>query len=209
MRPFPHRPLPELSAHPRRRARAAKRSCRTASRWPNRSAAVFPSAPSGCGAPYADLLGAGSHGTTYGGSPLGCAVALRILDVIRRENLADNARTGRRLPQDRPATARAASIPASSRRARPGPDAGHRAGARHSQACPATSQQNPGDPFREPPPRRRAARRFPPARKACGSLPPLNLRRAEAEEGLKLIEWPLQDVLVNFIRNRQTVLSAA
>src|SRR6202000_1968992 len=25
-------------------------------------------------APYADLLGAGSHGTTYGGSPLACAV---------------------------------------------------------------------------------------------------------------------------------------
>jgi acetylornithine/N-succinyldiaminopimelate aminotransferase len=43
-------------------------------------------------APYADLLGAGSHGTTYGGSPLACAVALRILEVIQRENLADNAR---------------------------------------------------------------------------------------------------------------------
>src|SRR6266436_955134 len=43
-------------------------------------------------APYADLLGAGTHGTTYGGSPLACAVALKVLDVIRRENLADNAR---------------------------------------------------------------------------------------------------------------------
>ena len=42
--------------------------------------------------PYADLLGAGTHGTTYGGTPLGCAVALKILEVIRRENLADNAR---------------------------------------------------------------------------------------------------------------------
>ena len=43
-------------------------------------------------APFSDLLGAGTHGTTYGGSPLGCAVALRILEVIQRENLADNAR---------------------------------------------------------------------------------------------------------------------
>ena len=43
-------------------------------------------------APYADLLGAGSHGTTYGGSPLACAVALKILEVIQREKLADNAR---------------------------------------------------------------------------------------------------------------------
>jgi acetylornithine aminotransferase/acetylornithine/N-succinyldiaminopimelate aminotransferase len=42
--------------------------------------------------PYADLLGPGTHGTTFGGSPLGCAVALRILEVIRSENLADNAR---------------------------------------------------------------------------------------------------------------------
>src|SRR5260370_31706992 len=43
-------------------------------------------------APYADLLSAGTHGTTYGGSPLACAVALKILEVIRKEKLADNAR---------------------------------------------------------------------------------------------------------------------
>jgi len=43
-------------------------------------------------APYADLLGAGTHGTTYGGSPLGCAVALKILEVIRNEDLAGNVR---------------------------------------------------------------------------------------------------------------------
>ncbi|MBI3851534.1 MAG: aspartate aminotransferase family protein [Verrucomicrobia bacterium] len=42
--------------------------------------------------PYADLLGAGTHGTTFGGNPLGCAVALKILEVIQREKLADNAR---------------------------------------------------------------------------------------------------------------------
>src|SRR5215471_12400530 len=42
--------------------------------------------------PYADLLGAGTHGTTYGGSPLACAVALKVLDVIEQEDLASNAR---------------------------------------------------------------------------------------------------------------------
>lgn len=42
--------------------------------------------------PYADLLDAGSHGTTYGGSPLACAVALKILEVIERDHLADHAR---------------------------------------------------------------------------------------------------------------------
>jgi len=43
-------------------------------------------------APYADLLGPGSHATTFGGTPLACAVALRVLEVIQSENLADNAR---------------------------------------------------------------------------------------------------------------------
>ncbi len=43
-------------------------------------------------APYADVLGAGTHGTTFGGTPLGCAVALKIMEVIERDKLADNAR---------------------------------------------------------------------------------------------------------------------
>jgi predicted acetylornithine/succinylornithine family transaminase len=43
-------------------------------------------------APYADVLSAGTHGTTFGGSPLGCAVALKILTVIESEGLAENAR---------------------------------------------------------------------------------------------------------------------
>jgi acetylornithine aminotransferase/acetylornithine/N-succinyldiaminopimelate aminotransferase len=42
-------------------------------------------------APYADLLGAGTHGTTYGGTPLACAVALKILEVIEQEKLAEHA----------------------------------------------------------------------------------------------------------------------
>ena len=40
--------------------------------------------------PYQNVLGPGSHGTTYGGSPLTCAVALAILDVVEREKLAEN-----------------------------------------------------------------------------------------------------------------------
>jgi acetylornithine aminotransferase/acetylornithine/N-succinyldiaminopimelate aminotransferase len=43
-------------------------------------------------APYADLLGAGTHGSTFGGSPLACAVALKVLEVIERDGLAANAR---------------------------------------------------------------------------------------------------------------------
>ena len=43
-------------------------------------------------APHADLLGPGTHATTFGGTPLACAVALKILEVIERERLDENAR---------------------------------------------------------------------------------------------------------------------
>ena len=43
-------------------------------------------------APYADLLGPGTHATTFGGTPLACAVAIKILDVIEKERLDENAR---------------------------------------------------------------------------------------------------------------------
>ena len=33
----------------------------------------------------------GEHGSTYGGNPLGCKVAITSLKVIEEENLADNA----------------------------------------------------------------------------------------------------------------------
>ena len=41
---------------------------------------------------FANVLSAGTHATTFGGTPLACAVALKIFDVIERENLAGNAR---------------------------------------------------------------------------------------------------------------------
>ena len=42
--------------------------------------------------PYEDVFTPGSHGTTYGGSPLASALVLTVLDVIERENLAANIR---------------------------------------------------------------------------------------------------------------------
>ena len=41
---------------------------------------------------FANVLSAGTHASTFGGTPLACAVALKIFDVIERENLAANAR---------------------------------------------------------------------------------------------------------------------
>ena len=43
-------------------------------------------------APYADVLGPGTHASTFGGTPLACAVALKILEVVEHEHLDQQAR---------------------------------------------------------------------------------------------------------------------
>jgi 4-aminobutyrate aminotransferase len=51
--------------------------------------------PLGATAARRDIMGqwgAASHGTTYGGNPISCAAALATLDVMREENLRENAR---------------------------------------------------------------------------------------------------------------------
>ncbi len=48
--------------------------------------------------PAADLLGPGSHGSTFGGNPVSCAAALAVLGVIEREGLVSRAQVaGERL----------------------------------------------------------------------------------------------------------------
>lgn len=52
----------------------------------------FPIGAFWVGEKYAKVLSPGTHASTFGGTPLACAVALTILDVIEREDLAENAR---------------------------------------------------------------------------------------------------------------------
>lgn len=40
--------------------------------------------------PYAGLFTAGSHGTTFGGTPLGCAAALAVLEIIESEGILEH-----------------------------------------------------------------------------------------------------------------------
>lgn len=42
---------------------------------------------------YAELFHPGNHGTTFGGTPLACAAALAVLDVIERDGLLEKVRT--------------------------------------------------------------------------------------------------------------------
>jgi acetylornithine/N-succinyldiaminopimelate aminotransferase len=41
---------------------------------------------------HADVLGPGTHASTFGGTPLACAVALKVLEIIQRDRLNENAR---------------------------------------------------------------------------------------------------------------------
>lgn len=137
-------------------------------------------------APYADLLGAGTHGSTYGGSPLGCAVALKVLEVIGREKLDDNARVvGEFLKQGLEAVA--AKYPGVVRTTRG-------LGLMLGIELRPNIANLPGDSSRT------QAVRFAQMLHAAGVLvipagaqvlrllPPLNLRRSEAEEGLAALE---------------------
>lgn len=42
---------------------------------------------------FADLFHPGNHGTTFGGTPLACAAALAVIDVIEKENLLEKVQT--------------------------------------------------------------------------------------------------------------------
>ena len=137
-------------------------------------------------APYADLLSAGSHGTTFGGSPLACTVALKVLDIIQQEKLADNARqVGDSLKTGLQHLAR--KFPGIIQTAR---GLGLMIGMELAPNIPNL----PGESNKT------QAVRFanllhsagllaiPAGAQILRLLPPLNLQRAEAEEGLDLIE---------------------
>jgi acetylornithine aminotransferase/acetylornithine/N-succinyldiaminopimelate aminotransferase len=74
----------------------------------------FPIGAMWVGERAADLFHPGSHGTTFGGTPLACAAALSVLDVIEKEKLLDHVAAAagpwfeslRRLSADFPARVR-------------------------------------------------------------------------------------------------------
>lgn len=142
--------------------------------------------------PYADLLGPGTHASTFGGTPLACAVALRVLEVIEREGLAEHARAmGEFLLNELQTLAgRFPGVLAAVR------GLGLMIGMELGTALPGL----PGDPARAP------ALRFVDALHAAGLLaipagaqvvrllPPLNLSMQEARFGLERIESVLANI---------------
>jgi len=60
--------------------------------WAKGLAGGFPIGAIWARKPVADLLGPGSHASTFGGTPLACAVALSVIERIEKDNLMANAR---------------------------------------------------------------------------------------------------------------------
>jgi len=143
-------------------------------------------------APYADLLGPGSHGATFGGSPLACTVALKVLEVIQREKLADNARqVGERLKSGLERLARRfPSIVANVR------GLGLMLGIQLTPNLP----ELPGDKSKSPAVRlvnllhEAGLLAIPSGTHVVRLLPPLNLHQTEADEGVKIIESVLTNL---------------
>jgi predicted acetylornithine/succinylornithine family transaminase len=135
--------------------------------------------------PFANLLSAGAHGSTYGGGPLACAVALKVFEVIERENLGENARTiGEflktellRLSEKFPRiikTARGLGLIIGLELAEKIPAF---AGSEKSHAIQFVNRLHDAGMLA-----------VPSGTQVIRLLPPLNLRRDEAEQGIKIIE---------------------
>ena len=61
--------------------------------WAKGLAGGFPMGAIWARQPYQDVLGPGTHGTTFGGTPLACSVSLAVLETIGKNGLMAHART--------------------------------------------------------------------------------------------------------------------
>ena len=135
--------------------------------------------------PYADLLGPGSHGTTYGGSPLACAVALKILEIMQRDRLADNARAVGAFFTDQ-LTALSSRLPGVVKEVR---GLGLLLGFELAEGIPALagSDKTPAAQFINRL-HEQGVLAIPAGARVVRLLPALNLSQAEAAEGMRVIE---------------------
>lgn len=60
--------------------------------WAKGLAGGFPMGAMWARQPYQDVLGPGTHATTFGGTPLACSVALAVLERIEKDGLMANAK---------------------------------------------------------------------------------------------------------------------
>ena len=131
---------------------------------------------------FANVLSTGTHASTFGGTPLACAVALKIFDVIERERLADNARRlGEFLVGE--LTTLAEKFPRVVREVR---------GVGLMIGIEFQTEFKAADVVKEL--HKRNLLTVPAGNCVIRLLPALNLARAEAEEGLRAIEGLIVDL---------------
>ena len=135
--------------------------------------------------PYADLLGPGTHASTFGGTPLGCAVALKVLEVIERDDLAEHVRRlGDHLKNGLAALAQ--KYPAVVKGAR---GLGFMLGLEVAEKISAFNGNDKPSSIQFTIRLHEAGMlAIPAGANVIRLLPPLNLRSAEADEGLDIIE---------------------
>jgi acetylornithine aminotransferase/acetylornithine/N-succinyldiaminopimelate aminotransferase len=135
--------------------------------------------------PYGDLLGPGTHATTFGGTPLVCAVALKVLEVSQRDKLGENVRQiGAYLQGE--LTRIMKQYPAIIKGVR---GLGLMLGFELAQNIPAFSQSQKSHSIQFVHRMQEAGvLTIPAGNQVIRLLPPLNLSRAEAEQGVKAIE---------------------
>lgn len=135
--------------------------------------------------PYADLLGPGTHATTFGGTPLGCAVALKVLEVIQRDQLAKNVRDVGDHLKDR-LSQLMQKYPGVIKAVR---GLGFMLGVELSPNIPAFKASEKAASIQFTNRLHEAGLlAIPAGTNVMRLLPPLNLRRAEADEGVQIIE---------------------
>jgi acetylornithine aminotransferase/acetylornithine/N-succinyldiaminopimelate aminotransferase len=135
--------------------------------------------------PLQDLLGPGTHATTFGGTPLACAVALKIFSVIEAEKLDENARKlGERMKNELERLVK--TYPTAVKNAR---GLGFMLGLELAEKIPAfaSSDKSVAIQFAN---RLHAAGVLviPAGTQVIRLLPPLNLKPQEAAEGISKIE---------------------
>lgn len=152
--------------------------------------------------PYSDLLGPGTHASTFGGTPLACAVGLRILEVVQRDRLAEQAgSTGELLRKGLEQIA--SEYPQVIHKVR---GLGLMLGLELSSSLPALSgKEKAGSILFVNELHAAGLLAIPAGIQIIRLLPPLNLKPAEAEEGLRII----REVAARFAHSAQDTPSPA
>ena len=140
---------------------------------------------------YAEVLGPGTHGSTFGGNPMACAVANKILEVIDRDNLAANVRELGHFFIDQLSTLRE-KYPAAIREVR---GLGMMIGIEMGDGFGSFDDSKPAAVQWVSALHENGVLTIPAGSSIVRFLPPLNLTKEEAQVGLDLFEQTIQKVI--------------